>query len=86
MNRCGLTEVKEGCYVDGLSADAYVWYEEDWQHEANEHVHRRYQLTYVEEGYQYFHIGKKKSIWHHKITLSGFPRVNHTEPVRRRRR
>lgn len=59
MNRCGLTEVKEGCYVDGLSADAYVWYEEDWQHEANEHVHRRYQLTYVEEGYQYFHIGKK---------------------------
>ncbi len=57
--KCGLTEKNRGSYVDDISADAYVWYEKNWQHDAYEHAHQRYQLTYVEDGYQYFHIGQK---------------------------
>ncbi|MDR2284515.1 MAG: AraC family transcriptional regulator [Sphingobacterium sp.] len=43
--------------VDSIPADAYIWYENNWEHDKYEHSHIRYQLTYVEEGYQYFHIG-----------------------------
>lgn len=42
-----------------LISDSYVWYEKDWQHELKPHTHKYYQLTYVEEGYQYFHIDQK---------------------------
>lgn len=59
MQKCGLTEKNPGQYVDTIATDAYVWYEENWQHDEYEHTHQRYQLTYVEEGYQYFHIEKK---------------------------
>ena len=45
--------------ADHISTDAYVWYEDSWQHEKRPHTHRHYQLTYVEEGYQYFHIDQK---------------------------
>lgn len=44
---------------DILINDSYVWYEKDWQHELNPHTHKYYQLTYVEDGYQYFHIDQK---------------------------
>ncbi|WP_086949925.1 AraC family transcriptional regulator [Sphingobacterium sp. JB170] len=57
--KCGLTEKSKGLYADDISADAYVWYEKDWQHDEYEHTHQRYQLTYVEDGYQYFHIDQK---------------------------
>lgn len=56
MEKCGLTEKSIGIYVDSIAADAYVWYEKGWRHDDYNHTHRRYQLTYVEEGYQYFHI------------------------------
>ena len=46
-------------FVDNISTDAYVWFENNWQHEKYSHVHSFYQLTYVEEGYQYFHIDQK---------------------------
>lgn len=45
--------------VDEISTDAYVWFEDSWQHEKSPHTHKHYQLTYVEEGYQYFHINQK---------------------------
>lgn len=45
--------------ADHISAEAYVWFEESWQHEKISHTHKHYQLTYVEEGYQYFHIDQK---------------------------
>jgi len=57
--KCGLTEIKEGKYIDDIPIDAYVWFEENWEHDEYEHKHTRYQLTYVAEGYQYFHIEKK---------------------------
>ncbi|ERJ58136.1 helix-turn-helix transcriptional regulator [Sphingobacterium paucimobilis] len=44
--------------VDAIPIDAYVWYEGNWEHDKYKHSHLRYQLTYVEDGYQYFHIGK----------------------------
>ena len=57
--KCGLTEKKKGRYTDSIGIDAYIWYEKDWKHDDYDHVHQRYQLTYVEEGYQYFHIENK---------------------------
>ncbi|WP_243836227.1 AraC family transcriptional regulator [Sphingobacterium paludis] len=54
-----MNETSEGHYVDNILTDAYVWYEKDWQHDEYEHTHQRYQLTFVEEGYQYFHIEEK---------------------------
>ena len=46
-------------HVDDIPVEAYVWFEENWQHDEQEHIHQRYQLTYVAEGYQYFHIERK---------------------------
>lgn len=57
--KCGLTEKSRGTYVDEIPADAYIWFEENWQHDEYQHTHQRYQLTYVAEGYQYFHIEQK---------------------------
>lgn len=57
--KCGLIENERGFYNDAISKDAYVWYEENWQHDEYEHIHERAQLTYVEEGYQYLHIEQK---------------------------
>jgi AraC-like DNA-binding protein/mannose-6-phosphate isomerase-like protein (cupin superfamily) len=57
--KCGLIEKDRGFYNDAISKDAYVWYEENWQHDEYEHIHERAQLTYVEEGYQYLHIEQK---------------------------
>lgn len=57
--KCGLTEQKEGDYSDNLAIDAYFWYDPDWTHDNYMHVHKRYQLTYVEQGYQYVHLGSK---------------------------
>lgn len=45
--------------VDEIPADFYVWYEDNWSHDKYEHSHLRYQLTYVEDGYQYFHVGQQ---------------------------
>lgn len=57
--------------ADHIFTDAYVWFEDSWQHEKLPHTHRHYQLTYVEEGYQYFHIDQKIYIvpQHHIILI-----------------
>lgn len=57
--KCGLTETTSGFYVDELLTDSYIWYEKNWKHDDYVHSHQRYQLTYVEDGYQYFHIEQK---------------------------
>ncbi|WP_286970701.1 AraC family transcriptional regulator [Flavobacterium sp. UBA4854] len=58
-SKCGLSEPTEGQFLDNISTNAYVWYDQNWQHDEYLHTHERYQLTYVEEGYQYFHIEEK---------------------------
>jgi len=69
--KCGLTEGSEGNYTDQLEIDAFVWYQHDWKHDKYEHSHLRHQLTYVEEGYQYFHIAKRTYLvpQHHVIWI-----------------
>lgn len=57
--KCGLIEKTESQFVDTIEKDAYVWLEKNWKHDAYEHVHNRAQLTFVEDGYQYFHIDQK---------------------------
>lgn len=57
--KCGLTEHKESQFIDSIEKEAYVWCEQNWKHDDYEHTHKRAQLTYVEEGYQYFHIDQK---------------------------
>ncbi|WET50859.1 AraC family transcriptional regulator [Chryseobacterium indologenes] len=57
--KCGLVEKRRGEFDDEIGIAAYVWYEKDWTHDDYDHIHQRYQLTYVEEGYQYFHIENK---------------------------
>lgn len=59
INKCGLTENSEGQYTDNISKNAYIWHEKDWKHDDYGHRHERAQLTYVEEGYQYFHIDQR---------------------------
>lgn len=48
-----------GEYSDNLRTNSYVWYEKNWQHDEEVHSHDYFQLNYVEEGYQYFHIEQK---------------------------
>ncbi|MGG5507305.1 MULTISPECIES: helix-turn-helix domain-containing protein [unclassified Myroides] len=57
--KCGLTEQNKGDYMDNISIEAYFWYVQNWIHDPYVHAHQRYQLTYVEQGYQYFHLGTK---------------------------
>nr|WP_315028325.1 AraC family transcriptional regulator [uncultured Chryseobacterium sp.] len=57
--KCGLIEKTESQFVDTIEKEAYVWCEKDWKHDDYEHVHKRAQLTFVEDGYQYFHIDQK---------------------------
>ncbi|WP_353145705.1 AraC family transcriptional regulator [Chryseobacterium sp.] len=57
--RCGLIRKNESHFVDTIQKEAYVWCEKNWKHDDNEHIHTRAQLTFVEEGYQYFHIENK---------------------------
>lgn len=57
--KCGLLEKTESQFIDTTEKEAYVWCEKDWKHDTYEHVHDRAQLTFVEEGYQYFHIDQK---------------------------
>ncbi|GEN65899.1 AraC family transcriptional regulator [Chryseobacterium rhizosphaerae] len=57
--KCGLIEKTESQFVDTIEKEAYVWCEKNWKHDEYEHVHHRAQLTFVEEGYQYFHIDQK---------------------------
>ncbi|MDR3011030.1 MAG: AraC family transcriptional regulator [Sphingobacterium sp.] len=56
MGKCGLTEAEPGRYTDRSEKKSFLWYERNYQHDNYEHYHSHYQLTYVEEGYQYFHI------------------------------
>ncbi|NQD71309.1 helix-turn-helix transcriptional regulator [Sphingobacterium shayense] len=56
--KCGQIETRKGQYLDDISKNAYVWHEKNWKHDDYGHQHKRAQLTYVEEGYQYFHINK----------------------------
>ncbi|WP_326983525.1 AraC family transcriptional regulator [Chryseobacterium sp. MYb264] len=57
--KCGLIEKTNSQYIDMIEKEAYVWYEKNWKHDDYEHSHNRSQLTFVEEGYQYFHIDQK---------------------------
>lgn len=57
--RTEFTEDRRHNSADTISTDAYVWFEDSWQHEKLPHTHKHYQLTYVEEGYQYVHIDQK---------------------------
>ncbi|MEN0052879.1 MAG: AraC family transcriptional regulator [Mucilaginibacter sp.] len=57
-NRKSLEGSQDKYAADTLT-DTYVWYEGNWRHEEYKHTHQRYQLTFVEEGYQYFYIGQK---------------------------
>lgn len=58
--QCGLREQSTGYFsLENMLNDAYVWYEDDWQHDPHEHEHDSGQLTYVREGFQYFHIDQK---------------------------
>ncbi|MGE8343641.1 MAG: AraC family transcriptional regulator [Flavobacterium sp.] len=58
-SKCGLSEKSEGHYVDDIATNAYVWYDTNWKHDDYKHQHHRSQLTFVEEGYQYFHMDEK---------------------------
>lgn len=57
--KCGMIEKTESQFVDSIEKEAYVWCETNWKHDEYEHIHNRAQLTFVEEGYQYFHIDQK---------------------------
>ncbi|MCY0976661.1 AraC family transcriptional regulator [Chryseobacterium wangxinyae] len=57
--KCGMTEIQKGIFTDDALPAPYVWYEKDWQHDEYMHSHEHYQMTYVAEGYQYFHIEQK---------------------------
>lgn len=69
--KCGLKEISKGNYVDEMPIEAFVWYQRDWKHDPYEHAHQRYQLSYVEEGYQYFHTDQKTYLvpQHHVIWI-----------------
>lgn len=57
--KCGLIEETDSQFVDMIDKEACVWCEKNWKHDDYEHSHHRSQLTFVEEGYQYFHINQK---------------------------
>jgi AraC-like DNA-binding protein/mannose-6-phosphate isomerase-like protein (cupin superfamily) len=42
--------------VDKIAKKAYVWFEDNWIHDTDEHFHKRAQLIYVEKGFQYLHV------------------------------
>lgn len=58
-SKCNLIEQENGFLNDAIEKEAYIWYEENWLHDDHEHQHQRAQLTFVKEGYQYFHINDK---------------------------
>ena len=51
-------KINEGEYAEAIYAKTHVWYEKDWKHD-EPHSHAYFQLNYVEQGYQYFHIENK---------------------------
>lgn len=59
MKKCGLEQQTGSRFVDTIEKEAYVWCEKGWKHDDHDHAHHRAQLTFVEEGYQYFHIDQK---------------------------
>lgn len=72
MEKCGLTLGECGLYEkDEIATNIFIWYEKNYTHEDRLHIHKRSQLAYVEEGYQYFHI--ENSIYlvpqHHVIWI-----------------
>lgn len=58
--KCGLTEKLNGVFEDTTAVQAYVWYEDNFVHDEYQHAHQRYQLTYVEQGYQYLQVDNCK--------------------------
>lgn len=54
--KCGLTEKLNGVFEDTNEVQAYVWYEGNFVHDEYQHAHQRYQLTYIEQGYQYLQV------------------------------
>lgn len=69
--KCGLVETGNGAYTDDISIDAYTWYEKNWRHDDYGHIHQRFQLTYVMEGYQYVYIENRQYLvpQHHVIWI-----------------
>ena len=51
--------MEKGEYSNAVNSNTYVWYEKNWKHDEIEHAHEYFQLNYVEQGYQYFHIEQK---------------------------
>lgn len=82
--KCGLREKSLGHYVDDISTEAYIWYDKNWQHDEYEHTHLRSQLTYVEEGYQYFYIDQKIYLvpQHHVIWIPSAKKHRTTSEAR----
>ena len=48
-----------GEYSDHMTTNTYVWYEKNRKNADEVHSHDYFQLNFVEEGYQYFHIEQK---------------------------
>ncbi|WP_158209259.1 AraC family transcriptional regulator [Myroides phaeus] len=42
--------------VDEVGKDVFVWHAKQWKHTDEFHSHKKAQLVFVEEGYQYLHI------------------------------
>lgn len=45
--------------LDRINAETYVGHEKNWMNDLSEHSRQQSQLTYVEKGWQYFHIGSR---------------------------
>ena len=57
--RCGLSLDNNEKYSDRVTINAYIWREDDWKHDEQQHSHARGQLSFIEEGYQYFHVNEQ---------------------------
>ncbi|WP_286769747.1 AraC family ligand binding domain-containing protein [Sphingobacterium sp. 40-24] len=45
--------------IEGIQKSTYVWFEENWIHDDELHSHRKGQLIYVEQGFQYLTVAGK---------------------------
>ncbi|HBW79236.1 MAG TPA: hypothetical protein DEF78_01610 [Sphingobacterium sp.] len=66
--------------IEGIQKSTYVWFEENWIHDDELHSHRKGQLIYVEQGFQYLTVAGKCT-YSPKITLLGFLQVHYIRPT-----
>ncbi|MDR2271757.1 MAG: AraC family transcriptional regulator [Sphingobacterium sp.] len=45
--------------IEGIEKSNFVWFEENWIHDDALHTHRKAQLIYVEQGFQYLTVAGK---------------------------